>query len=280
MPKFYAGVGSRKTPSPILELMTRAAKKLAQARVRREKLITREMVRKNPRITYLFGDNLQRVGLGGQAAAMRGEPNAIGIATKKRPSLSPEDFFTDDELASNIEILNRDFGRIPEANYVVIPQNGLGSGLAQLDRRAPKTFAHLQKLIADLESKRAPFTLRSGGAEGADSAFQAGDPLAFILKPHHATNQARELASKHHPNWANLSPYVQNLMARNAQIILGQELNDPAKFVMAWTPTLNIHSREAGGTGHGLRIAEAAGIPIRNLADDSVRQRLMEWLDL
>jgi hypothetical protein len=66
------------------------------------KRIYREDLRNNPDFMFLFGDNLQRTGLGGQAKEMRGEFNAIGIATKKSPSLSDDAFFTDEEYVTNV----------------------------------------------------------------------------------------------------------------------------------------------------------------------------------
>lgn len=47
-----------------------------------QKFIFREDLQANPDVYYLFGDNVERRGLGGQAKEMRGEPNAIGVATK------------------------------------------------------------------------------------------------------------------------------------------------------------------------------------------------------
>jgi hypothetical protein len=44
--------------------------------------ITREMVQADRNTVYVFGDNVARHGLGGQAKAMRGEPNTIGVSTK------------------------------------------------------------------------------------------------------------------------------------------------------------------------------------------------------
>ena len=41
--------------------------------------ITRKDVRENRFKIYVFGDNLQKIGYGGQAKAMRGEYNTIGI---------------------------------------------------------------------------------------------------------------------------------------------------------------------------------------------------------
>ncbi|KKL05458.1 hypothetical protein LCGC14_2605850, partial [marine sediment metagenome] len=49
--------------------------------------ITRQMLRDEPDTLFVFGDNMQRRGLGGQAFAMRGEPNAVGIPTKIFPSM-------------------------------------------------------------------------------------------------------------------------------------------------------------------------------------------------
>ena len=57
--------------------------------------ITREIVQANPDKIFLFGDNLLRVGLGGQAGATRGEPNAVGIPTKKTPAGDEAASFTD-----------------------------------------------------------------------------------------------------------------------------------------------------------------------------------------
>jgi hypothetical protein len=52
-------------------------------------MIYRRDLRANPESLYLFGDNTKRVGIGGQAREMRGEPNAVGIATKNAPGSYP-----------------------------------------------------------------------------------------------------------------------------------------------------------------------------------------------
>jgi hypothetical protein len=53
-----------------------------RGKVIRLKHITREMVRADPSTVFVFGDNMARNGLAGQAKEMRGEPNAIGVPTK------------------------------------------------------------------------------------------------------------------------------------------------------------------------------------------------------
>jgi hypothetical protein len=52
--------------------------------------------------------------------------------------------------------------------------------------------------------------------------------------------------------------------ARNVQIILGAKLSQPVQFVLCWTP----RGKAVGGTAMGMRIAEAYGIEVRNLAEE------------
>lgn len=121
------------------------------------RFITREYVRANRDKLFLFGDNLELRGFGGQAAAMRGEPNAIGVPTKKSPSYADGAFFSDGEFEQNRAAIDQAFVEISKATMdgiraVVIPAQGLGTGRAQLQRRAPRTYAYLQKRLAELSS--------------------------------------------------------------------------------------------------------------------------------
>lgn len=120
----------------------------------RQKFISREDVRKQPDWIYLFGDNLLGTGMGGQAKEMRGEPNAIGIPTKKRPWYDNDSFFTDDEFLANTEAIDKAFQSIPpETEVVIIPEDGLGTGLAELYERAPKTAAYLDEWIERISNE-------------------------------------------------------------------------------------------------------------------------------
>ncbi len=119
--------------------------------------ITRKEVRSSPHKLFLFGDNLQRRGLGGQAREMRGEPNAIGIPTKKRPAITPDSYFTDEEFDANRVSIDRAFLEIVERllasvgpSILVIPSAGLGTGRAELEQRAPRTFAYLERRLREL----------------------------------------------------------------------------------------------------------------------------------
>ena len=127
-------------------------------KVERIRFITREYVRENRDKLFLFGDNLERRGFGGQAAAMRGEPNAVGIPTKKSPSYRDDAFFSDEEFEQNKASMDAAFAEIMNAvtdsiRVIVIPSDGLGTGRAQLERRSPRTFAYLQKRLTELASE-------------------------------------------------------------------------------------------------------------------------------
>lgn len=117
---------------------------------------TREDVKENFMWWYVFGDNMQERGLGGQAKACRGEPNTVGIPTKWKPSMTEDSFFTDDDYDAVAPKIYEAFDRLGRIMYigsgiVVWPSDGIGTGLAQLEKRAPKIFALIQERKAMLE---------------------------------------------------------------------------------------------------------------------------------
>jgi hypothetical protein len=95
--------------------------------------ITREDVRREPDKIFLFGDNLAQSGLAGQAREMRGEPNAIGIPTKRAPNNQIDSFFFSKDYKEAVAAIDAAFNRIPEGVTVVIPSAGIGTGLARLE---------------------------------------------------------------------------------------------------------------------------------------------------
>jgi hypothetical protein len=101
--------------------------------------ITRSDLRANPDKIFVFGDNVQRSGLGGQAKEMRGEPNAIGVVTKWAPSMSARAFF--DDAAACRMLVERDLLLVQQAldhrRTVVVPVDGIGTGLSRLSSCAP-----------------------------------------------------------------------------------------------------------------------------------------------
>lgn len=119
--------------------------------IKLQKWITRADLRANPDTKYVFGDNLRRIGYGGQAAEMRGEPNAVGIPTK----ISPTHFATDDKALDFlriwvIEFENLDYWLGACGGTVVWPADGIGTGLADMPNRAPILWSMLELLRSNL----------------------------------------------------------------------------------------------------------------------------------
>jgi len=121
--------------------------------VTRQKRISREDLRNNPDTLYVFGDNDLRKGLGGQAKAMRGEPNAVGVRTKKAPNNNQSSFYTDETFDENIRKIDEDMQRLFDTDQdIVIPTDGIGTGLSRMGELAPRTLAHIEKRFAELEA--------------------------------------------------------------------------------------------------------------------------------
>lgn len=114
-----------------------------------QKVIKREDLRANPDILYVFGDNLAQKGLGGQAAEMRGEPNAVGIPTKNAPFMSVGAFFTDEDFKLFFKMARPRFvalqQHIDKGGIVVWPLDDIGTGRAQLKERAPRIWDYIQE---------------------------------------------------------------------------------------------------------------------------------------
>lgn len=125
-------------------------------------------------------------------------------------------------------------------------------------------------LALDRDGYTCRSAFRSGGADGADKAFEVASKI-LIMRPGLVTLAAEEIASQFHPAWHNCGAYVRMLHGRNAQIILGYNLNEPAEFVVCWTDD----PPNKGGTQMGIRIAEAYGIDVRNLIDPFY----MDWAE-
>lgn len=169
---------------------------------------------------------------------------------------------------------------------------GIGS------RDTPNDVLRLMTRIGKwLGAKRV--VLRSGGAEGADSAFERGQgtigPKEIFL-PWNGFNgramqrgllgvderKAYEIAEKHHPAWHRLSDVAKKLTARNAYQILGATCADPSAFVVCWTSDGAIAktTRKTGGTGQAIRIAHTYGIPVFNLQRADHRDAWERFVEL
>ena len=163
---------------------------------------------------------------------------------------------------------------------------GIGS------RQTPTEILHLMEDFGYAFACEA--LLRSGGAEGADLAFEFGARLGGgqteIYLPWKGFNDrinnhymsapspaAIELAKQYHPGWNHLTQGAKLLIARNGHQVLGKNLDDPVDMVICWTNNGSITGKEpnTGGTGQALRIAaDHPGIQVYNLKN---RDHL-EWL--
>jgi hypothetical protein len=126
---------------------------------------TPAMCRAEPDALFVFGDNLARRGKGGQAV-IRDEPNAVGIPTKRRPSRDSSAFFTDADLLEAMRAATPDLQRIADhlkaGGAVVWPADGIGTGRAELEHRAPVIWDWLMRAKARLEELSRPHTPASG----------------------------------------------------------------------------------------------------------------------
>ena len=167
---------------------------------------------------------------------------------------------------------------------------GVGSRETPVD-----TLIEMRRLASDLGL--AGWWLRSGGADGADTAFERGHRDAkddralqvFLPWPHYngrdaltldkeTMYEAMRIASELHPAWYRCSIYAKKLHARNVAIVLGDSLRDPVAAMVCWTPNAEV----TGGTGMAMRIAEAEGVPIFNMATldrGEIEARMTELMD-
>lgn len=120
----------------------------------RLKRFDREKVMAHPNSLFLFDDNLERRGRGGQAV-IRDLPNALGVPTRRAPRRDESAYFTDSDynkVARLIyEVFRKAYTHLRLGKDVVIPLDGLGTGLAQLPKRAPAIHEVIKSEIAFLE---------------------------------------------------------------------------------------------------------------------------------
>ena len=154
----------------------------------------------------------------------------------------------------------------------MIYYTGIGS------RETPQDILLMMRMLGS-KLARAGHVLRSGGAIGADSAFERGarstgiPGTCEIFLPWKGFNNnpselntvckdALAMAENLHPAWERGSFGARKLHARNCYQILGRNLNDPVSFVICWT----VNGQRGGGTGQALRLAQKLNIPIYDLA--------------
>lgn len=107
-----------------------------------------EKCKQNPKKLYIFGDNWEGIGKGGQAI-IRDEENAFGISTK----YSCAESFSDTKFEINKSSIDMETDLLVDIadNYeaIVFPYSGLGTGLANLQSIAPRTLIYLSQVLLD-----------------------------------------------------------------------------------------------------------------------------------
>lgn len=147
-----------------------------------------------------------------------------------------------------------------------------GIGSRKIDK---STEDFMTKFANVIENTR--IVLRSGGAEGSDKAFEKGVEKKAnknIFYAEDADLMSYFAAYLFHPAPYILSKneYAKKLMARNTFQVLGDLSSDviePSLFVVCWTKdgveTHKQRTKETGGTGQAISIADIFEIPVINL---------------
>lgn len=175
------------------------------------------------------------------------------------------------------------------------PYAGIGSRNA-----SPEMLQFAERAAEALQAHG--WTLRSGHAEGMDSAFAAGaghraeiylpwpsfrynrgvgdgaflDADVIVDRP---TREAFTLAEGFHPAWDACSDAAKKLHARNMHIICGRDLLTPVRFVICWTSDGSCDGVGSGGTHQALRCAHYFDIPVFNLARSEHRWRIERLIE-
>lgn len=166
---------------------------------------------------------------------------------------------------------------------------GIGS------RQTPRDVLLTMKMLA-VELAQRSFILRTGGADGADAAFEEGcnEGNGTIEKwlpwrnfnNHfdglYPTQHHVDIASTVHPRWKYLTTGVKKLHSRNVGQILGSDVDTPVSFVVCWTPDGCINektlSKDTGGTGTAIVLASRLWIPVFNLANTNALTELNNYI--
>jgi hypothetical protein len=158
---------------------------------------------------------------------------------------------------------------------------GVGSRTAP-----PKVLEQITK-IGEFLAKYG-WLLRSGAADGADSAFERGCDQALGAKEiylpwrdfsnsnsdlYRPSKEAFKIAESIHPIWEQLSYGAKCLHARNCHQVLGPDLNSPSDMLICWTPKGEVK----GGTATAINLAIRWRISVYNLALESIS---LEDLDI
>lgn len=173
----------------------------------------------------------------------------------------------------------------------MLSYTGVGS------RKTPEHILELMKLFATkMESKG--YILRSGGADGADTAFESGvvsKKEIYLPWPRFNNRQgvhldvhldmlsvqdkatAAAIAESVHPAWERLSEGARKLHTRNVLQVLGNDLASPSSFLICWAEE-DKRGNISGGTRTAWMLAEKYGVRKYNLFNPDTERMVREWL--
>ena len=152
-------------------------------------------------------------------------------------------------------------------------------------RETPRDVALVMCAFA-IEARDRGLRLRSGGADGADLAFESGShPEKEIFLPFrkfngsesslwHIPEKCFDIAAQIHPAWDRCSDFARKAHARNAQQVMGRNLDLPSKFLVCWTAGGEL----LGGTRTAIVMAKKEGVPVLNLGKPKNLETLRELI--
>lgn len=150
------------------------------------------------------------------------------------------------------------------------------------------------------------YTLRSGGADGADTVFYEGWVDAFLendripkaeiylpwsgfnnlqenennilVKDRSVISKAEELVNEIHPAASKLSRGAKALHTRNCFQVLGKDLQTPSTLFLCYAKVDSM-GEPSGGTRTAIKLAEKIGLRVSNLFVQEDLDRVLKYLN-
>jgi hypothetical protein len=178
-------------------------------------------------------------------------------------------------------------------------------------RETPNDILKLMENIGEKLASQG-WTLRSGGAVGADQAFERGmfkfagydQPYSWLpaeiylpwsgyedhykdthgglnILPSHIKLEderiAEGMAMAIHPAWEACKQGAKKMHTRNVFQVLGRTLDAPSKMLIAWT-RLDNRGNPKGGTATAINLANENGVTTFNLNKPENFERINKWI--
>ena len=165
-------------------------------------------------------------------------------------------------------------------------------------RSTPPEMLDIIRNVASVLGKQG-WVLRSGGADGADSAFEAGcdsvqgskkiyipwdgfngryqDGQSILTLDQGDRSGAMELVKGVHPAFNRLSRGALALHSRNTYQVLGLYLDSPSQFLLCYAPT-DRDGVPTGGTRTAWVVARMFDIPCFNLSNEQDYERITKFI--